>query len=198
VFWWFIKMGTAFASFVMGALLLYTSFDERQSVLIDGVAGKVAVVKAEADAWAAGESDFAKRTDKLASQIEELAKNSGKLRLHLERRIEEQPSQVEHTRSLLDHLDALDQLAGESRVAGSDREATKLVQTSGGMLRQTVFLRRQSPSTLFRLRLVEIGLPLALSVVSILLTLRYPLTEARCYEIKELLKKRREELAAAT
>ena len=41
--------------------------------------------------------------------------------------------------------------------------------------------------TLFRLRLVEIGLPLALSIVSILLTLRYPLTEARCYEIKEAL-----------
>jgi Na+/melibiose symporter-like transporter len=59
-------------------------------------------------------------------------------------------------------------------------------------------LRKQSPRTLFRLRLVEIGLPLALSVVSILLTLRYPLTEQRCYEIKELLKQRREGLAATT
>ena len=39
------------------------------------------------------------------------------------------------------------------------------------------------------MRLVEIGLPLALSCVSILLTLRYPLTEARCYEIKEALKR---------
>jgi GPH family glycoside/pentoside/hexuronide:cation symporter len=45
------------------------------------------------------------------------------------------------------------------------------------------------------LRLVEIGLPLALSVVSIFLTLRYPLTEARCYEIKEALKQRRAELS---
>jgi Na+/melibiose symporter-like transporter len=39
--------------------------------------------------------------------------------------------------------------------------------------------------------MVEIGLPLVLSVVSILLTLRYPLTETRCYEIKEALEKRR-------
>lgn len=196
VFWWFIKMGTAFASFVMGALLLYTSFDERQNVLIDGLAGNIAVVKAEADAWAAGESDVAERTDKLAEQIEALVKNSGKLRAHLVKRIEEQPSQVEHTRSLLKHLDAVDQLAGEIRVAGSNSDATKLAEASSDMLRQTVFLRRQSPSTLFRLRLVEIGLPLLLSVVSILLTLRYPLTEERCYEIKELLKKRREGLAA--
>ena len=30
VYWWFIKMGTAFASFVTGALLVFTSFDERR------------------------------------------------------------------------------------------------------------------------------------------------------------------------
>jgi Na+/melibiose symporter-like transporter len=38
--------------------------------------------------------------------------------------------------------------------------------------------------------LFDIGVPLLLSVVSIGLTLRYPLTEARCYEIKALLKQR--------
>jgi Na+/melibiose symporter-like transporter len=43
------------------------------------------------------------------------------------------------------------------------------------------------------LRFVEIGLPLALSCVSILLTLRYPLTEARWREIKETLDKRHAE-----
>jgi Na+/melibiose symporter-like transporter len=43
--------------------------------------------------------------------------------------------------------------------------------------------------------LVEIGLPLVLSCVSILLTLRYPLTEARWHEIKAALDKRHAELA---
>ena len=52
VFWWFIKMGTAVASFVMGALLVYTSFDERQNVLMDALGGNIAIVKAEAEAWA--------------------------------------------------------------------------------------------------------------------------------------------------
>ena len=54
-----------------------------------------------------------------------------------------------------------------------------------------VLLKQQSPTTLFRLRLVEIGLPLVLSIVSIVLTVRYPLTEAHCYEIKDALEERR-------
>ena len=37
VYWWFIKMGTAFASFVTGALLVFTSFDEQQNVSVDSL-----------------------------------------------------------------------------------------------------------------------------------------------------------------
>jgi len=48
-----------------------------------------------------------------------------------------------------------------------------------------------------RLRLFDISVPLMLSVASITLLLHYPLTEARSYEIKEALKRRRAELAAA-
>jgi Na+/melibiose symporter-like transporter len=66
----------------------------------------------------------------------------------------------------------------------------EIVRVADALFDQTAQLKKQMPPTLFRLRFVEIGLPLALSVVSILLTLRYPLTEARCYEIKEALKKR--------
>ena len=40
VFWWFIKMGTAFASFVTGALLVFTSFDETQNVTVDALDGE--------------------------------------------------------------------------------------------------------------------------------------------------------------
>jgi Na+/melibiose symporter-like transporter len=45
------------------------------------------------------------------------------------------------------------------------------------------------------LRIIEIGLPLVLSAISILLTLRYPLTEERCYEIKALLEARKQDEA---
>jgi len=49
----------------------------------------------------------------------------------------------------------------------------------------------QSDATLFWLRAWEIGLPPALCLVSVALLLKYPLTEARAYEIKALLEQRK-------
>jgi Na+/melibiose symporter-like transporter len=42
------------------------------------------------------------------------------------------------------------------------------------------------------MRVVEIGLPLLLSLISIFFALRYSLSEERCYEIKAALKDRNE------
>jgi Na+/melibiose symporter-like transporter len=50
----------------------------------------------------------------------------------------------------------------------------------------------QSPTTLLRLRIFEIGVPLLLCVISLLLLRRYPLTEERVYEIKALLEKKKQ------
>ena len=198
VFWWFIKMGTAFASFVMGALLVYTSFDERQNVLMDALGGNIAIVNAEAEAWAVSKSAQVERDAALVAQAEMIVENAGKLRSHLENRLETHPAQAEHTRALLEHLGSVEKLAGDARRVSDAGDSAQLLRVAGELLQHSKFLRRQSPETLFRLRLVEIGLPLALSVVSILFMLRYPLTEQRCYEIKELLKQRRGELVAAT
>ena len=198
VFWWFIKMGTAFASLVMGALLVYTSFDERQNVLMDALGGNIAIVNAEAEAWAVSKSAQVERDAALVAQAEMMVENAGKLRSHLENRLETHPAQAEHTRALLEHLGSVEKLAGDARRASDAGNSAQLLRVAGELLQHSQFLRRQSPDTLFRLRLVEIGLPLALSVVSILFVLRYPLTEQRCYEIKELLKQRRGELVAAT
>ena len=86
--------------------------------------------------------------------------------------------------------------ASASATSSATDPATTLARQADALASSRCSLRQQSPETLFRLRLVEIGLPLVLSIVSILLTLRYPLTEARCYEIKEALKQRRAELAS--
>ena len=51
-------------------------------------------------------------------------------------------------------------------------------------------LTKQTPYTLLMMRVVEIGLPLLLSLFSILIVLRYSLTEERCHEIKEQLRLR--------
>lgn len=191
VFWWFIKMGTAFASLVTGALLAYTSFDERQNVLMDALGGNIAAVQAEAEAQAVRQSAPAGRDAALAAQVGMIVENAGRLRSHLESRLATHPAQAEHTRALLEHLGAVEKLAGDASRVGAAGDPAPLLRVAGELSRHAAFLRRQSPATLFRLRLVEIGLPLVLSLVSILCLLRYPLTEQRCYEIKKRLKQRR-------
>jgi GPH family glycoside/pentoside/hexuronide:cation symporter len=69
---------------------------------------------------------------------------------------------------------------------------------SGILLKSTGFNEKiavQSDSTLFWLRFWEIGLPAVLCFFSAFLLTKYPLTEQRAYEIKDLLQQRR--LAAA-
>ncbi|MBI2515536.1 MAG: MFS transporter [Opitutae bacterium] len=72
---------------------------------------------------------------------------------------------------------------------------------SGYLQRFTGFVegaKTQSETTLFQLRAWEIGLPAAICLVSVWLLLKYPLTEARVYEIKGLLAARKAAQAAPT
>jgi GPH family glycoside/pentoside/hexuronide:cation symporter len=50
----------------------------------------------------------------------------------------------------------------------------------------------QSATTMLWIRAWEIGLPPLLCLVSVLLLLKYPLTETRAYEIKALLRESKE------
>ncbi len=70
---------------------------------------------------------------------------------------------------------------------------------SGYLQRFTGFVEgatTQSEATLFWLRAWEIGLPPALCLISVWLVLKYPLTEARAYEIKALLDQRKANAAS--
>jgi GPH family glycoside/pentoside/hexuronide:cation symporter len=79
--------------------------------------------------------------------------------------------------------------------------AASVATTVGGYLqRGTGFIegaRTQSSATLFWLRVWEIGLPSLLCLIAIALLVKYPLTEARAYEIKALLAARRPRAARA-
>jgi GPH family glycoside/pentoside/hexuronide:cation symporter len=196
--WWFIKMGTAFASVVTGGLLLYTHFDETQSVLVDTVQSNVAVIRAESELWLAKETDEFQVSNNLAKALDGLPSSIDKLEAHLNLRRTELPENVSHMEQFVGPIDALrNQSAVLGKASGSDGpDPAAMLRSADKMLEQIVPLKRQSPATLFRLRAVEIGVPLLLSVVSLLLALRYPLTEERCYEIKEALKRRRADLAA--
>ena len=60
----------------------------------------------------------------------------------------------------------------------------------GELEEEIMQLTRQAPYTLLMMRMVEIGLPILLSVFSFFFVFRYTLTEKRSLEIKELLKQR--------
>ena len=51
-------------------------------------------------------------------------------------------------------------------------------------------IMRQSPRTLLLMRVAEIGLPLILCLCSAMFALIYPLTDRRCYQIKDALERR--------
>ena len=51
IFWWFIKMGTAFASFVAGALIVLTAFDEIQVTKVDSLSGIIREIRSEIQSW---------------------------------------------------------------------------------------------------------------------------------------------------
>jgi GPH family glycoside/pentoside/hexuronide:cation symporter len=190
VFWWFIKMGTAFASLVGGVLLLFTAFDEQQNVSVDALMGKVTAMKTSAEAN--------EKTPNIPEMLGQAISMTEKLRSHFEERAQEYPAQQGHIAGLIERTDEIrsEAAALRDKITAAPLPSTAVGVELDALLRHMGELKQQAPKTLFRLRLVEIGLPLVMSMVSIALTLRYPLTESRCYEIKEALKRRHAELAA--
>lgn len=51
VYWWFIKMGTAFASFITGMLIMFTQFDQTQVTEVDELQGSIREVQVQALNW---------------------------------------------------------------------------------------------------------------------------------------------------
>ena len=194
VYWWFIKMGTAFASFVTGALLVLTHFDEKQNVAVDDLHGSIAVIKVDAESWMTNESPVDDRQAAMAEHLDKATDHLARLRSRLQLRSQDTIAESEELATLLrqidqvsERLEAMRETRGE--LVGNSQE---LVVRTAKTLQEVAELKKQSPRTLFRLRFIEIGLPLGLSVISILLALRYPLNEARCHEIKLALRQRTE------
>jgi GPH family glycoside/pentoside/hexuronide:cation symporter len=193
VFWWFLKLGTALASFVGGLLLAYTQFDERLSVETEILQRDVATLSAMFQLAQNGRTPPADLATDLERSLDSIEAQANKLVGVLNERADDASRDAEHLAWLqerlnrvLGHVDAL----GE-RVASEDsREPRRadLEELNDAALQ----LRRQSPRTLFRLRLVEIGLPILLSVVTVVLLFGYPLTEQRCYEIRAELDRRKQ------
>ena len=281
IFWWLIKMGTAFASFVAGALIVLTAFDEIQVTKVDGIQGILRGIRADIqfsegsqaftgtnaellgntrkqvaqaldearkyatylekesakqpapslhpmtdaqsrkrdrlpDALAtvkstaggleqlqlrlANEGDQAQSplvkaivTETIAltlqTKLEKAKLNSLELMSHLEAKSKEDKNNVTHYQEIMQNITTVNNriasLSAASAPAVLDEELNRLAK-------EIVPLTKQAPYTLLMMRVVEIGLPILLSIFSIFFLLRYSLTEKRSHEIKELLRQRNE------
>jgi GPH family glycoside/pentoside/hexuronide:cation symporter len=289
IFWWFIKMGTALASFVAGALIVFTMFDEAQVTKVDSLQGNVRELRSKVQIWNGDEgfkgttASLLKTTkkqcfdalDESKIYVKYLWKESLKKDNEANQNITAYQSDrksallnalsvtkstvvgLEHIQSQIDALGPQPQdsvvikLAKEavaltlqtkfekSKVTSfeliSHLESKSLVpklikkeetdkhydqimkgingvrvrisqiQTSSslasldkdlGSIEDAIMpLTQQTPYTLLMMRVVEIGLPFLLSLLSIFFVLKYSLTEKRSHEIKDILKQRNAEQA---
>jgi len=279
IFWWFIKMGTALASFVAGALIVLTMFDQTQVTKVDSIQGDIRELRAEVQYWqdykglsmantewiantktqtaeALKESkEYLKYLDKesLKNQDEEnkylpeypaqrktlllnvkSATNSTVAGLEqLQLSLEKAGSQITasgidslvksaipltlqtklekakmHSFELMSHLEAKSVKSTNSKehyqeiiknitginisISGMNTSLSPdLLDKELGIIESNIApLTKQTPYTLLMMRVVEIGLPILLSLFSIFFLLRYSLTERRSHEIKDFLKQR--------
>jgi GPH family glycoside/pentoside/hexuronide:cation symporter len=186
IYWWFIKMGTALASFVAGALIVFTMFDETQVTKVDALQGSIRELHSEIESRQKGSP----ATVNLEDMIQKARKKSAELMTHLENKALETKNSKEHYEVLIQNMSRVDnQLAKINIAVPLDTLDEELVAIESIIVPLTI----QTPYTLLMMRVVEIGLPLLLSIFSTFFVLRYSLTEKRSLEIKELLIQRNEE-----
>ena len=281
IFWWLIKMGTAFASFIAGALIVLTAFDEIQVTKVDGLQGNIRGIRSEIQSWGGAQTFtgtpselLGKAKTEVAKALNEAKKYVGSLKLESAKQPKaSEPSATEYQSRKRDRLrDALATM--RSTAGGLEQLQLRLAnlgpQTQGSLVKATVAeaipltlqtriekarmnsfelmahlqsqsqkhknslahyeeilrnmttvndriaslkaasslkaldqaltaitndivpLTKQTPFTLLMMRVVEIGLPVLLSLFSLYFLFQYSLTEKRSHEIKDLLKQRNE------
>ncbi len=274
IYWWFIKLGTAFASFVAGILITLTLFDQTQVTKVDSLQGSVREMQSKIEFWKAydGKEASAEWVRNARGQTADAIKESSDYLLYLENEVSKKPEKKRTgyaendarrknvfinasaaSKSLIGELESIDSALSQvspgeadslirmaiplmmqskltkakiysfdllahlqARTKQNERSrahTTQLTQNisdinrrindlNPAMAPETLYnelsaiekdiepLKKQSPYTLLMMRIVEIGLPLLLSLLALFFAVRYTLTEKRTFEIKELLLQR--------
>jgi GPH family glycoside/pentoside/hexuronide:cation symporter len=194
IYWWFFKMGTTFASFVTGSLILFSQFDEKQTSKVDELNGSITRLEQAARNWMEEAPPEEVRLQAFQEELATAIGFTGKLNDHFTQRLFDHPENQTHLQQLLNTLGALEvQLTDmEAQPQPYLEEPALVVEAAERLQEETRLLTLQKPSTLLWLRIIEIGLPLVMSFFSITLTLFYPLTEARCLQVKAELDAKRQ------
>lgn len=277
IFWWFIKLGTAFASLVAGILITLTLFDQTQVTKVDSLQGSVREMQSKIQYWRGydGSGNSAEWLRSARTQSSEALKESGDYLLYLENEVTKKPEKKRTgyaendsvrknvfviastaTKSLIGELESIDAALAQTSPERADTLIRKLIplimeakltkariysfdllahlgartkqheksREHTSQLTQNISaindrintldpgsqpellyrelstiekdiepLKKQSPYTLLMMRIVEIGLPLLLSLLAFFFAVRYSLNEKRTFEIKELLLQRNRE-----
>lgn len=173
-------MGTALASFVAGSLIVLTQFDQTQVIKVDALEGTVREMRVE---WNEIEENGENTVD-FFSLVDKARDRASDLEDHLEEKAQKKRNDREHNIELMGQIEDLDRSL-EKLTPDASKEV--LGQELKAIEDLVVPLKRQSPFTLLMMRVVEIGIPILLSIFSIFFITRYALTEKRSHEIKELL-----------
>ncbi len=278
IFWWFIKLGTAFASFVAGILITLTLFDQTQVTKVDSLQGSIRDMQSKIQYWNGYDGSSSVASDGLKTarvQTSEALKESKDYLLYLENEATKEPEKKRSgraendarrrnvmlnasaaTRTVIKDLEYFDRALAQATPGQADsliRAAIPLVMQSK-LAKARIYsfdllahleartkqhekskehtiqltrnisginnrinslsassppailsrelasieediepLKKQSPYTLLMMRVVEIGLPLLLSLLALFFAVRYTLTEKRTFEIKDLLMQRNRE-----
>jgi GPH family glycoside/pentoside/hexuronide:cation symporter len=127
---------------------------------------------------------------RIRAKLELTRVHNVELQVFLQGRAEHAGERAEHYRSLA----LAGKKAGATLARINETVPAQVLQAElVSVARELAALSRQSPFTLFRMRWIEIGLPLAACFFSLLFVLRYRLTEQRSREIKELLAQRNDD-----
>jgi hypothetical protein len=190
-------MGTALASFVTGLLIVFTQFDQNQVTKVDELQGAVRQIEAQALAWDRYEDAFIADENillTLQTAVDKAIVYAEELLRYLEEKSEDSSNDAEHYASLMEDIAHVEHMLETLRTGTNrlDLNPGALIEESKAIEEATVPLMLQAPRTLLTMRVVEIGLPLLLSLISFFFALRYSLSEERCYEIKAALKVRNE------
>ena len=82
----------------MGALLVFTAFDERQNVTVDALNGDIAVMKAEAEKWQQEGIKTDSHIAKIGEQLDKAVNDADKLKRHFNERLQAHGDQTDHLR----------------------------------------------------------------------------------------------------
>jgi hypothetical protein len=149
----------------------------------DAFQGSIRELRVEVDQAKAGKADPAK----LRTLVATARTRSGVLTAHLMVTARHNERSREHYQGLLSDVTVMRKQLEEMQVTmpfeAFDQGLTAIESKLPALTQQT-------PYTLLMMRIVEIGLPVLLSIFSVIFIFRYSLTEKRSREIKELIEQR--------